>query len=132
MASKTAFEHFEDIAARYEKTMGGLSQGLSRHIDRGPAVTINTDSVVLDNACSTAIVRGEIFRALPASDILPTVHAVDINPAVVGSARSKPVIAAHADHIHFEVMLAEKLTFLGAIFTYSITNIGIFFFTDAT
>lgn len=55
MASKTSFEHFEDIAARYEKTMGGRSQWLSRHIVRGLAVTINTDSVVLDNACSTAL-----------------------------------------------------------------------------
>ncbi|OBT49272.1 hypothetical protein VE00_00257 [Pseudogymnoascus sp. WSF 3629] len=131
MASKTAFEHIEDIAARYEKTMGGLSQGLSRHIVRGLAATINTDSVVLDNACGTAIVTEEILLALPASDTLPTIHAVDINPAMVSSARSKPAIATHADRIHFEVMPAEKLTFPDATFTHSITNIGIFFFTDA-
>ncbi|KFY19131.1 hypothetical protein V491_04582, partial [Pseudogymnoascus sp. VKM F-3775] len=79
MAPKSPFEHFEEIALRYETTMGGLSRELSRYIIRGPAATtISTDSVVLDNACGPAIVTEEILFALPASSIPPIIQAVDI------------------------------------------------------
>ncbi|OBT43577.1 hypothetical protein VE00_07022 [Pseudogymnoascus sp. WSF 3629] len=131
MAPKTPFEHFEEIALRYETTMGGLSRELSRYIIRGPAATISTDSVVLDNACGPAIVTEEILFALPASNTPPAIHAVDISPAMIGAARSKPGLAAHAERIHLAVMPAEKLTFPDATFSHSITNLGIFFFADA-
>jgi ubiquinone/menaquinone biosynthesis C-methylase UbiE len=132
MAPKTPFEHFEEIALRYETTMGGLSRELSRYIIRGSAgASIGTDSVVLDNACGPAIVTEEILFALPPSDTPPTIHAVDISPAMIGAARSKPALAAHADRIYLAVMPAEKLTFPDAIFSHSITNLGIFFFADA-
>ncbi|KFZ11558.1 hypothetical protein V501_04697 [Pseudogymnoascus sp. VKM F-4519 (FW-2642)] len=131
MAPKTPFEHFEEIALRYETTMGGLSRELSRHIIRGPAASISTDSVVLDNACGPAIVTEEILFALPVSKPPPTIHAVDISPAMIGAARSKAALAAHADRIHLAVMPAEKLTFPDATFSHSITNLGIFFFADA-
>lgn len=132
MAPKTPFEHFEEIALRYETTMGGLSRELSRYIIRGTAATsIGTDSVVLDNACGPAIVTEEILFALPASNTPPTIHAVDISPAMIGAARSKSTLAAHAERIHLAVMPAEKLTFHDATFSHSITNLGIFFFADA-
>lgn len=131
MAPKTPFEHFEEIALRYETTMGGLSRELSRHIIRGPAASISTDSVVLDNACGPAIVTEEILFAFPVSNTPPTIHAVDISPAMIGAARSKAALAAHADRIHLAVMPAEKLTFPDATFSHSITNLGIFFFADA-
>ncbi|KFY08631.1 hypothetical protein V492_06065 [Pseudogymnoascus sp. VKM F-4246] len=132
MAPTTPFEHFEKIAVRYETTMGGLSRELARHIIRSPAAaSIGTDSVVLDNACGPAIIAEEILFALPASNIPPTIHAVDISPAMIAGARSKPALAAHADRIHLAVMPAEKLTFPDATFSHSITNLGIFFFSDA-
>lgn len=112
--------------------MGGLSRELSRYIIRSAiGGSIGTDSVILDNACGPAIVTEEILFALPPSDTLPTIHAVDISPAMIGAACSKSALAAHADRIHLAVMPAEKLTFPDEIFSHSITNLGIFFFADA-
>ncbi|KFY15740.1 hypothetical protein V491_05580 [Pseudogymnoascus sp. VKM F-3775] len=50
---------------------------------------------------------------------------------MIGAARSKPALAAHADRIQLAAMPAEKLTFPDATFSHSITNLGIFFFADA-
>jgi ubiquinone/menaquinone biosynthesis C-methylase UbiE len=132
MAEKTPLEYFEEIALRYEATIGGFAREVARHIIRGPVGTsITTDSVVLDNACGPAVVTEEILFALPASSTFPTVHAVDISPAMIGVARSRPTLAAHADRIYFGVMPGETLDFPDETFTHSVTNLGIFFFVDA-
>lgn len=132
MADKTALEYFEEIARRYEATIGGFARGVARHIVRGPVgASITSDSVVLDSACGPAVVTEEILFALPASSTFPTVHAVDISPAMIGVARSRPTLAPHADRITFGVMPGETLDLPDETFTHSITNLGIFFFTDA-
>jgi ubiquinone/menaquinone biosynthesis C-methylase UbiE len=138
---KTAVEHFDRSAENYEKYTGGCTRELTRFLLDLPQLADAgvPGSIVLDNACGTAIVTEEIIRrrrsvgegAEPAT--AGTIHVVDAAPNMVDIARRKLEALNDGQRytITSNVMPGEHLAaFADDIFTHSITNQGILFYTD--
>ncbi|KAF2258861.1 S-adenosyl-L-methionine-dependent methyltransferase [Lojkania enalia] len=137
----TAAQHFNASAASYEKMTGGCTRELACLVLDLPelAQVAFAESVVLDNACGPGIVSEEIvhryrkgikYSASPTHP--PTIHAVDPAPNMVDIARSRVAALLGEDtrHLSTGIMPGEKLEFADAMFTHSITNLGILFYSD--
>jgi len=121
---------FKDFADNYEASTGGCTREVAIHLtDMLPPV--DADSVVLDNACGNGIVAQELFFKNPDTPLKMT--CVDGVKAMVDLARHVvPAVASSAAELSFDVMDGVKLSLPNETFTHSITNMGIFFFSDAS
>ncbi|TPX06808.1 uncharacterized protein E0L32_002304 [Thyridium curvatum] len=111
---------FNSMAASYERMAGGATRELiERALPLLPPIT--SSSVVLDNACGTGLASSAVLRlATPA-----TLHAIDAAPAMVEIAAG-----VLPPTVHTAVMPGESLSFPDGTFTHSLTNLGLFAFTD--
>jgi ubiquinone/menaquinone biosynthesis C-methylase UbiE len=125
---KTALEFFNAIAANYERSVGGSTRDVARYIlDILPP--ISSESVVLDNACGNGIVAQELLLKAK-MDGQPVIHCVDGAPGMVDLAKDALQRKSPSASIRYSVAPGENLAFPDDIFTHSVTNMGILFFTD--
>ncbi|KAK4099319.1 S-adenosyl-L-methionine-dependent methyltransferase [Parathielavia hyrcaniae] len=141
---KTAAEHFNRSAENYEKYTGGCTREVAQYILSLPQLADAgaPGTVVLDNACGSALVAEEIILQRRRGQGQPgqastattaTIHAVDAAPNMINVARRKiqDVLGDDASlSATTHVMPGEKLDFPSATFSHSITNLGILFFQD--
>ncbi|KAM0421380.1 hypothetical protein ACHAPT_010915 [Fusarium lateritium] len=129
----TAIGHFDSAAAQYEASTGGCTRELARSLlDLSQLESIyQPGAIVLDNACGTAIVAEEIIlRACRTSANVPNIHAVDPAPNMIEISRKKLDALGASETSSTAIMPGEKLELADEMFTHSITNLGILFFTD--
>ncbi|KAJ3540357.1 hypothetical protein NM208_g5106 [Fusarium decemcellulare] len=129
----SAIAHFDSAAAQYEASTGGCTRELARLLLDLPQLEdiYKPESILLDNACGTGIVSEEvILRARRENTILPIIHPVDPAPNMVDICSKKLAALDVSDGINTGVMPGERLLFPDEMFTHSITNLGILFFTD--
>ncbi|SPN99088.1 uncharacterized protein DNG_02125 [Cephalotrichum gorgonifer] len=122
----TPTELFNKSAETYEAATGGGTRELVQHAISLIAglKPLTSESKILDNVCGTGIVTDIILQ----SGIQPEIHAVDFAENMVNIARGR---FSSYPNVHMAVMAGEKLSFPDDTFTYSITNLGLMFFTDA-
>ncbi|KAI8665600.1 hypothetical protein LRP88_03894 [Fusarium phalaenopsidis] len=129
----TAIGHFDSAAAQYEASTGGCTRELARLLLDIPQLEsiYQPSTIVLDNACGTGIVAEEIIlRARRTNANVPNIHAVDPAPNMVEISRKMLDALGASATSSTAVMPGEKLEFQDEMFTHSITNLGILFFTD--
>ncbi|KAI8716897.1 AAA domain-containing protein [Fusarium sp. LHS14.1] len=129
----TAIGHFDSTAAQYEASTGGCTRELAQLLLDVPQLQsiYQSGATVLDNACGTGIVAQEIIlRAHRTNANVPKIHAVDPAPNMVEISRKKLDALGVPTTSSTAVMPGEKLEFQNEMFTHSITNLGILFFTD--
>ncbi|KAI8664531.1 Methyltransf-25 domain-containing protein [Fusarium keratoplasticum] len=129
----TAIDHFDSAAAQYEASTGGCTRELARSLLDIPQLEsiYHPSAILLDNACGTGIVAEEIIlRARRTNANVPNIHAVDPAPNMVEISRKKLDVLGASATTSTAVMPGEKLEFQDGMFTHSITNLGILFFTD--
>lgn len=143
-AALAFIDRFNSVAYTYESSTGDCTRELARAILSHPRVAQAgaPGTVVLDNACGTAIVAEEIIYQHRNDEVSETVapaviYAVDPAPNMVAIAQGKLEImtgseAQNRAPINFmtKVMAGERLEFDDNTFTHSITNLGILFFQD--
>ncbi|KAH6895663.1 S-adenosyl-L-methionine-dependent methyltransferase [Thelonectria olida] len=124
----TALEHFDASAASYEANTAGCTvEVMEKCLSLLPE--IDTDSVVLDNACGTGLSTHVLLRTLKDGS-KPTIHVVDGAPKMVEISRKR--FEAY-ENIHAKVAPGEDLSaFSDGTFSHSVTNMGLFFFADAS
>ncbi|KAF2829132.1 S-adenosyl-L-methionine-dependent methyltransferase [Ophiobolus disseminans] len=137
---KSALEHFNISAARYEKSTGSCTRELARHLIK-ISPSFGTGSHVLDNACGTGIVAQEIlFEQYAGAKTPPKISCTDGAAVMVDMARAACNTTIDANkhrtgedlaNISFDAVPGEALGFPDNHFTHSITNQGIMFFKDA-
>lgn len=127
---KTALEHFNASAESYEAHTAGCTRELAEHAIRltEEALSITSESKILDNACGTGIVSDLLLKSQHISDAEPEIHAVDGSENMISIA-AKRFPSYHK--IHAIVMPGEELGFADGTFSHSITNLGLMFFNDA-
>ena len=126
--SVTASEMFDTLASSYEASTGGCTRETAMHlVDILPP--IDSDSMVLDNACGNGIVAQEVLFKYPDTPIKIT--CVDNAKSMVDLARHTLPATKSSATLSFDVMDGVDLTYPDETFTHSITNMGIFFFPDA-
>lgn len=132
---KSALFFFNLSAPTYESSTGGCTRELARYaISLLPDIT--ADSHILDNACGNGIVGQElIYRAQHANQSVPRITSIDGSENMVGLAQDslKKLVSTESERkekLAFGVMPGEKLGFADTMFTHSITNLGILFFSD--
>lgn len=124
---KSAAEHFDEVAQRYEEMTGGCTRALARHILSLPQVAAvspsidSADATILDNACGTAVVTEESLSKGSQAQF----YAVDAAPNMVELAKAK---LSEKTNVQYGVMPGEVLEFPDEHFTHSFTNLGILFF----
>ncbi|KAL2213873.1 S-adenosyl-L-methionine-dependent methyltransferase [Sarocladium strictum] len=92
----------------------------------------NPDSIVLDNACGTAVVTEAIIRRCRRENLpLPRIYAADIKDSLTSLATYKLQSLDAGDRVTVHVTPGEKLDFPDDTFTHSITSCGFPFFADA-
>jgi ubiquinone/menaquinone biosynthesis C-methylase UbiE len=136
--SNLTFEKFNMAAVKYEALTAGSTRELARHMI-AISPSIDSDSVILDNACGTGVVAQEILLSRFAmSAAPPKITCVDAAPAMVDMARDicHGIISSCTSHsstnITCDTMPGETLNLPDAHFTHSFTNQGILFFSDAS
>ncbi|KAL1798613.1 hypothetical protein ACET3X_002650 [Alternaria dauci] len=119
---------FDTLASNYEASTGGCTRETAMHlVDILPPV--DSDSVVLDNACGNGIAAQEVLFKYPDTPIKIT--CVDNAKPMVDLARHILSATKSSATLSFDVMDGSDLTYPDETFTHSITNMGIFFFPDA-
>ncbi|KAF5717574.1 ubiquinone menaquinone biosynthesis methyltransferase ubiE [Fusarium mundagurra] len=123
----TPTEYFNKTAEKYEAATGGATRELAHHAISSIAALkpLTSESKILDNVCGTGIVTDSILK----SGIQPEIHAVDVAENMIRIARER--FSSHPN-VHTAVMRGEELSFPDDIFTHSITNLGLMYFTDAS
>jgi ubiquinone/menaquinone biosynthesis C-methylase UbiE len=123
----TTSEMFDMLASTYEAATGGCTREVAIHlIDILPAV--DSESVVLDNACGNGIAAQELLFRYPDTPL--KISSVDnAQPMVELARRALPAVKSSAT-LSFDVMDGIDLEFPDETFTHSITNMGIMFFPD--
>ncbi|KXX80969.1 Ubiquinone/menaquinone biosynthesis C-methyltransferase UbiE [Madurella mycetomatis] len=135
---KTAIEHFNAAAEHYGKFTGGCTRELALSLLELPQLADagTPGSIVLDNACGTAIVSEEVIRRHgsvgSAAANAATIYIVDAAPNMVEISRRKleGLNEGRRYNITGHVMPGEHLDFGDGTFTHSITNLGILFYVD--
>ena len=126
--SVTASAMFDTLASTYEASTGGCTREVAIYlVDILPP--IDSDSVVLDNACGTGIVAQEILFKHPDTPLKIT--CVDNAKSMVDLAHHTVSATKSSATLSFDVIDGIDLTYPDEMFTHSITNMGIFFFPDA-
>ncbi|RMJ14387.1 hypothetical protein BHE90_001661 [Fusarium euwallaceae] len=132
-SAPTAIGHFDSTAAQYEASTGGSTRELARLLLDIPQLKsiYQPSAIVLDNACGTGIVAEEIvLRARRTNSNAPKLYAVDPAPNMVEISRKKLDALGASETSNTAIMPGEKLEFQDEMFTHSITNLGILFYTD--
>jgi ubiquinone/menaquinone biosynthesis C-methylase UbiE len=126
--SLTTDEMFDMMASTYEASTGGCTREVAMHlVDMLPA--IDSNSVVLDNACGNGIAAQELLFKYPDTPFKLT--CVDNAKPMVDLARKALPATKSSATLSFDVMDGVDLTYPDETFTHSITNMGLFFFPDA-
>ncbi|GFF56451.1 hypothetical protein IFM46972_10518 [Aspergillus udagawae] len=120
----TAAEHFNKASASYERMTGGFTREVAKFL-LTLQPTVDSSSVVLDNACGTGIITEEILERVPTVKIC----VADLAPSMVSNLASKAESRGW-ENVEASVMDAEELTFPGEMFSHSYTNLGILFFQN--
>jgi ubiquinone/menaquinone biosynthesis C-methylase UbiE len=126
---------FHDLAAKYEASTGGCTRQIATHLI-SLLPPIDADSTVLDNACGNGIAAQEVLYKYP--DTALSMTCVDSAKPMVDLARhAVPASISSSDStapkptLSFDVLDGVDLSPLpSASFSHSITNMGIFFFSD--
>jgi ubiquinone/menaquinone biosynthesis C-methylase UbiE len=129
----TAIESFDAGAEAYENSTGRCTRELAHALVGLPHLQsmFLSGSIVLDNACGTAVVTEEIITNCQQRNIaFPHVRAVDPAKAMVRVAQAKLRALGLGDCCTSTIMHGEKLIFEDNFFTHSITNLGMPFFID--
>lgn len=130
-STENAAQFFDKHSESYERLTGGCTREIAQFLLSQPP-EVDISSVVLDNACATGIITGDILSSFPdSSGRRPKIYAADISPSMVSNladvAKAKGWAGASDGLIQSSVMDAQELSFQDEMFTHSYTNFGIFF-----
>ena len=124
---------FNTFAHTYERRAGGATRAVAAHIVSQLPLNDNNGSSpprVLDNACGTAAVTGEILKVHPVGKAMK-IDAVDGSAGMVEIVKEVINERDWAGRVEARVMDGQDLSaFEDARFDISVTNFGIFFFPD--
>ncbi|OAQ70778.1 methyltransferase type 11 [Pochonia chlamydosporia 170] len=128
----SAVEFFDSGAAKYEHSTGACTRDVAKSLLQLPILQdFPAGSVLLDNACGTAIVAEEIIlRCKRSGRPVPEIRAVDPAENMVAMAQQKISTLGAGGTCKVMAMPGEKLDFPNGSFTHSVTNMGILFFKD--
>lgn len=122
---------FSDLASKYEVTSGGCTRQLATHL-LSLLPPVSSTSHIHDNACGPGILAQELLFQNPS--LTPTITCTDSSPQMISLAQHTiPAIhPSNTANLSFHILPGDALEPLPSdSFTHSITNMGIFFFTDA-
>ncbi|KAJ0417372.1 S-adenosyl-L-methionine-dependent methyltransferase [Aspergillus carlsbadensis] len=130
-----AQELYDNAAAIYDRYNKDTTTTIARFM-LSLAPRSENDAIVLDNACGTGALTFALLESFQPSasegHALPTIHAVDIAPAMTASVVQKSQTLSVPDGVlQTAVMDAQSLSFADNTFTHSYMNFGIFFLPDA-
>jgi ubiquinone/menaquinone biosynthesis C-methylase UbiE len=122
--------YFKYLAQVYPRQTGNSTLNLFSQLTDGLA-PISSTSVVHDNASGPGTATSVIMKDIQ-PDAHPTIVATDMVPAMIEVFNSTVSETSTWNQERFTgvVMKSEKLNFLDAHFTHSITNFSIFNFAD--
>lgn len=122
---------YSDFASKYEISTGGCTRQLATYLlSLLPA--LSSTSHIHDNACGPGILAQEVL--FQNHSLTPSITCTDSSPQMITLAQHTiPAITpSNAANLSFHVLPGDALDLLPSeSFTHSITNMGIFFFTDA-
>jgi ubiquinone/menaquinone biosynthesis C-methylase UbiE len=123
-------EYFNKAAAEYLKQSAGVTRNISQQI-----LTLlppfDASSVVHDNAAGPGVVSFDILaQATKNGTQFPTIHATDFSPGMVAQIQTV-IDEKNLSTVTAQVMDGSDLSpFKDDMFTHSITNFGIFMFSE--
>jgi len=130
-------EHFNNVAANYERSTGGATRTVAKHV-ASLISPIASHSKILDNASGTGIVIEEILHSIKDKDVRDSVAftAVDASPAMIDIIKAKGQSGGswkiRENQLHAQPLAAENLDSLSSdAFDFSFTVFGFQFFKDA-
>ncbi|KAL2784830.1 S-adenosyl-L-methionine-dependent methyltransferase [Aspergillus keveii] len=131
-----AQELYENSAAIYDRHNKDTTTTIARFM-LALAPQPDNDSVILDNACGTGALTFSLLGTFQTTHQSgrgpPSVHAVDIAPAMVDAViRKSETLNVPEGVVQTAAMDAQNLSFADDTFTHSYMNFGIFFLPDAT
>lgn len=123
-------EHFTKTAKEYEKQSAGVTRQIFEQV-RPLLPSITTSSTIHDNACGPGVVTLDIIAEVTNTGTQsPNIYATDFVPAMVAELQ-RAIDEKGLKTVTARVMDGSDLSaFEDEMFTHSITNFGIFAFSD--
>ncbi|KAF7893435.1 uncharacterized protein EAF02_000973 [Botrytis sinoallii] len=118
-------DSFNTQASAYERRLGGSTRRVIEY-----AISLLSDlpenPKILDSACGPGMVTEAILKAYPNAQV----HAADIAPGMIALLDNLINKNGWQDRVKTGVMDGVSLSYANEIFDVSITNFGIFFYSD--
>ncbi|EUC33802.1 hypothetical protein COCCADRAFT_25976 [Bipolaris zeicola 26-R-13] len=122
---------YSDFASKYETSSGGCTRQLATHLV-SLLPPLSNNSHIHDNACGPGILAQELLLQNPS--LHPSIICTDSSPQMITLAQhTLPTLTPSntTTNLSFHVLPGDALSPLPSnSFTHSITNMGIFFFTN--
>ena len=116
---------FTSSAHTYERRMGSATRSVAEYI-AALISPLPPKTTLLDNACGTGAVTEEFLKIEPTA----VIKAVDSSPGMTAIFQNTVPQRFQQSNIETAVMDGIRLQFRNETFDLSITNFGIFFFSD--
>lgn len=119
-------DSFNTQASTYERRLGGSTRSVIAY-----AIPLLSDlpseaPKILDSACGPGMVTEAVLKAYPTA----RVHAADVAPGMIALLENLIVLNDWKDRVETGVMDGVSLSYDDEFFDASITNFGIFFYSD--
>ncbi|KAI9647140.1 hypothetical protein NHQ30_003523 [Ciborinia camelliae] len=118
-------DSFNSEASTYERRVGGSTRRIIAYII-SLLGDLPTNPTFLDNACGPGFATEALLEAYPNCHV----HAADIAPGMIALVNNNVILNNWAERVELGVMDGVKLSYSNDKFDLSITNFGIFFFSD--
>lgn len=120
-------DSFNSEASTYERRIGGSTRRIIEYI-----ITLLGDlpnnPMILDNACGPGFATEALLNAYPNCHV----HAVDIAPSMIALVNNNVILNDWDKRVDIAIMDGVNLSYPKNTFDFSITNFGIFFFSNPT
>ncbi|TVY48306.1 Demethylmenaquinone methyltransferase [Lachnellula occidentalis] len=120
-------DHFNAQASTYERRLGGSPRrAISHALDLLPGLSSTRAPILLDNACGPGFATEAFLEAYPDAHV----YAADVTPGMISLVDRLVASKGWNDRVKTDVMDGVNLHYPNDMFDASITNFGIFFFSD--
>ncbi|TVY91579.1 Methyltransferase [Lachnellula willkommii] len=123
----TLCDSFNSQALTYERRLGGSTRRVISHaLDILASLLDTRRPTLLDNACGPGFATEAFLNAYPEAHV----YAADVAPGMISLVDNTVVSKGWSDSVETSVIDGVSLHYPNEMFDASITNFGIFFFSD--